>query len=88
MLRNLISNIENCETVMELTKQLSVLDAINWIDKSWNDTNASTVVKCIHDACFPSGNLGANDVTLDDDPDDAMPLIPFEYLVFRQKNLY
>jgi hypothetical protein len=46
----IISNIENCETVTELTKQLSVLEAINWIDKSWNDTNASTVVKCFHDA--------------------------------------
>ena len=80
LLRNLISNIENCETVTELTKQISVLDAINWIYKSWIDTNALTVVKCFHDACFPSGNLGANDVTLNDDPDDDMPLISFEYL--------
>jgi hypothetical protein len=80
LLRNLISNIENCETVTELTKQISVLDAINWIYKSWIDTNALTVVKCFHDACFPSGNLGANDVTLNDDPDNDMPLISFEYL--------
>jgi hypothetical protein len=43
MLSHLISNIENCVTVTELTKQISVLDAINWINKSWNDTNASTV---------------------------------------------
>jgi hypothetical protein len=75
MLSHLISNIENCVTVTELTKQISVLDAINWINKSWNDINASTVVKCFRDAGFPTGSLYANDVTLDDDPDDDIPLI-------------
>ena len=83
MSSHLISNIEICVTVTELKKQISVLDAINWINKS---TNASTVVKCFHDAGFPTGNLDANDVTLDDDPDDDIPLIhlprkiPFENL--------
>jgi hypothetical protein len=75
MLSHLISNIENCVTVTELTKQISVLDAINWINKSWNNINASRVVKCFRDAGFPTGSLYANDVTLDDDPDDDIPLI-------------
>lgn len=78
MLSHLISNMENCITVTELTKQISVLDAINWINKSWNDTNSSTVVKCFHDACFPTDNLYGNDVTFDDDPDDGIPLIDLQ----------
>ena len=78
MLSHLISNIENCVTVTELTKQISVLDAINWINKSWNDTNASTVVKCFRDAGFPTGNLYAND------PDDDIPLI---HLLYLQKKI-
>ena len=43
-------------------------------------------MKCFRDAGFPTGNLYTNDVTLDDDPDDDIPLIhlqkkiPFESL--------
>jgi hypothetical protein len=43
-------------------------------------------VKCFRDAGFPTGNLYTNDVTLDDDPNDDIPLIhlqkkiPFESL--------
>ena len=43
-------------------------------------------MKCFRDAGFPTGNLYTNDVILDDDPDDDIPLIhlqkkiPFESL--------
>lgn len=35
MMSHLISNIEQCENVTELTKKISVLQAVNWISQSW-----------------------------------------------------
>lgn len=84
MLRYLISNIEKCVAVMELTKQIFVLNAINLIKKSWNYTNALTVANCFCEAGFPTGTIVANDVTLDDDPEDDIPLIHLQ--LFRRNN--
>ena len=73
MLRHLISNIENCKSVSELTKQI-VLDASQWISKSWNTTASDTVVKCFSDAGFPTENLSADADSDEDSDDDDIPL--------------
>ena len=42
-------------------------------------------MKCFREAGFPTGNLDANDVTLDDDQDDDIPLIQLKLKIQSQK---
>lgn len=43
LLRSLLSKIERAERVSELCKEITLLDAINWIAKAWSETAPSTL---------------------------------------------
>ena len=77
---------QKCETVTELTKALTVLDAVHWISTSWKATKPSTVTKCFGD----SGIIGVSsaekegesvDIDVDEDNDD----VPLVELLCRKK---
>ncbi|CAG2249892.1 unnamed protein product [Mytilus edulis] len=53
MLKHVITKIDNCTDNTSLTKEINVLDAVHWIDKSWSDTKESTIASCFRNAGFP-----------------------------------
>lgn len=77
MIKSLLSKIEQTESASELCKEISILDAIYWISKAWNDTKDSTIVKCFRLAGFSTDNNNdVPDETEDeDDEEDDIPLI-------------
>lgn len=56
MIKSLLGKIEQTESASELCKEISILDAIYWISKAWNDTKDSTIVKCFRLAGFSTDN--------------------------------
>jgi hypothetical protein len=46
---DLITKIDN----VSLTKGITVLDAVLWIDISWKETKDSTIINCFRIAGFP-----------------------------------
>lgn len=75
LLRSLLSKIDECATVTQLCKQITLLDGIYWIADAWNETSASTIVKCFKGGGFavPGDSVVSND-QLSDDDDDDIPL--------------
>ena len=47
MLKHLIAKIDMCDDKISLTKEINVLDAIHWVNRSWTET---TIVACFRDA--------------------------------------
>lgn len=87
LMRHLVANMEKCDTVTELTKKLSVLDAVFWISKAWDETKPETISKCFRDAGFTSQctqETPDEEVTGDDDDDDDIPLAD----LLRRHSLY
>ncbi|XP_063410388.1 tigger transposable element-derived protein 6-like, partial [Mytilus trossulus] len=75
MLKHVITKIDNCTDNTSLTKEINVLDAVHWIDKSWSDTKESTIASCFRNAGFPVVNPDENvDPDNEEDPDDDIPL--------------
>ena len=56
--------------ITALVREITVLDAIMWINKSWNDIQCSTIQKCFAHCGFTPHS----DTDGDDDPDDGIPL--------------
>ena len=46
LLRSLLSKIERFESVSELCKEITLVDAINWIAKAWSEKASLTLTKC------------------------------------------
>ena len=46
LLTHIIQKMESACSVTELTKLITVLQAIYWIDRAWGDTKESTIQKC------------------------------------------
>jgi len=72
LMRSLIAKMDSCTTVTILTRSLSVLDAIFWIAKSWDETSATTIAKCFAAAGFCVTPQETDDEDLDDD--DNIPI--------------
>ncbi|XP_071137299.1 uncharacterized protein [Mytilus edulis] len=72
MIKHLLPQIDNCNTVTELCKEINVLKAIHWIKKSWNETKSTTIESCFRDAGFPV--KAPTNVDEPEDPDDDIPL--------------
>lgn len=54
MLRQIISQIEkNSGSVMEMIKELTILDAIRWLSDSWEKVDPSSIEKCFARSGFP-----------------------------------
>ena len=72
MITSLLTKIDNSDSATELCRQISVLDAIHWITRAWNDTKDTTIVKCFNLAGFTTPN--PDDDNAGEDDDDDVPL--------------
>ena len=46
LLQHIVARIDSCASATELTKQLNVLHAVNWIARSWDSVSATTISSC------------------------------------------
>ena len=46
MVRHLLGKMDKCEEASQLSKQISVLDIIQWTYKGWREVEESTISKC------------------------------------------
>lgn len=68
MITSLLAKIEQINSASELCREISVLDAIYWVSKAWNNTKESTIQKCFKLAGFPlQDELNTDDDNYDDD---------------------
>ncbi|XP_041374170.1 tigger transposable element-derived protein 6-like [Gigantopelta aegis] len=70
LMRSLISRMEDCASVTELCKAITVLDAVNWINAAWKETQQTTIAKCFMMCGFPV----TSEQESDDENDDNIPL--------------
>jgi hypothetical protein len=82
MLKHLITKIDSCSDNVSLTKGITVLDAVHWIDISWKETKDSMIISCFRIAGFPVSGLSQCE-EVEDDPDDDIPLAQL-YNMVRQ----
>lgn len=54
--KQIISLMETCESATELSKKITVLDAITWIADAWASVKESTITKCFEKAGFSVKN--------------------------------
>ena len=91
-LRHMAAEIENhpTKTGSEILKSISVLDAIYWINSSWNEVDDTTIIKCFNKAGFSDNIFSDSECDPcvstapttpdcdtnddDDDDDDDLPL--------------
>ena len=71
MLRYLVCRIEVADNATELCKQLTLLDAINWLASAWDETKESTISKCFVGAGFSATGSVAEE---DEEDEDDIPL--------------
>ena len=71
MLRYLVCRIEVADNATELCKQLTLLDAINWLASAWDETKESTISKCFVGAGFSATGSVAEE---DKEDEDDIPL--------------
>ena len=57
LLNHVISRMDECSSASELSKQVNVLHAVNWIASSWRDLEPSTITKCFAHCGFTWGNI-------------------------------
>jgi hypothetical protein len=74
MLKHLIAKIDMCDDTISLTKEINVLDAIHWVNRSWTETKETTIVACFRDAGFPLQCPTEIHNEEESDPDDDIPL--------------
>ena len=70
LLTSLLQKLEDCETVTELVKKVTVLDAVNWVCKAWNDLPPTTIQKYFRRSGFEL----ERSAEVEDDDDDNVPL--------------
>ena len=78
----LVSQMNECETVGELCKAISVLDAVNWINVAWRETTVLTIQKCFHRCGFPADNHDD-----DSDEEDDIPLARLAAILLPEQDL-
>ncbi|XP_041364274.1 uncharacterized protein LOC121379689 [Gigantopelta aegis] len=69
-MRSLISRVEDSANVTELCKAITVLDAVNWINIAWRETQQTTIAKCFMMCGFPV----SSEQEPNDENDDNIPL--------------
>ncbi|XP_041372802.1 tigger transposable element-derived protein 6-like [Gigantopelta aegis] len=86
MMRSLILQMEDCANVSELCKAITVLDAVNWINVAWKETQTTTIVKCFMVCGFP---VTSDFDDADDDyaDDDDVPLSTLVATISRDINV-
>ena len=72
-LRFVISKIDECSTISEVTKSVTVLQAIRWVAQAWKLVKEETICKCFQKAGILDKSLGiASRVHEDQDPFDEL----------------
>ena len=69
MLRYLVSRTDVAGSATDLCKQLTLLDEIYWISRSWNKTKSSTIIKW-----FAATEFSETDDSVTDEDNDDIPL--------------
>ena len=64
LLRSLLSVFDNAPSVQALCKQITLLDSIGWIVKSWNDVKVSTIERCFQVAGFCNSVISSRYLSL------------------------
>ncbi|XP_033098254.1 tigger transposable element-derived protein 6-like [Anneissia japonica] len=66
LMRNVLAKIDAADSAADVTKQINVLDAVNWTAAAWRETTATTITKCFNRCGFYC--LADNST---DNPDDG-----------------
>jgi hypothetical protein len=74
MLKHPIAKIDMCDDKISFTKEINVLDAIHWVNRSWTETKETTIVTWFRDAGFPLQCPTEIHSEEESDPDDDIPL--------------
>ena len=74
MLKHLIAKIDMCDDKISLTKEINVLNAIHWVNRSWTETKETTIVACFRDSGFPLQCPTETHSEEESDPDDDIRL--------------
>ena len=69
LLNHVVSCMDECSSASELSKQVNVLHAVNWIASSWRDLEPSTIMKCFAHCGFTWSNIQLPEA---DDPVDTL----------------
>ncbi|XP_031549387.1 tigger transposable element-derived protein 6-like [Actinia tenebrosa] len=67
--RSLLSKIDDAEGATALCKEITLLDCVNWISKSWTETNPTAITKCFAASGFSTVNEDENSSTEEEDND-------------------
>ena len=73
-LQQLLSATDNTQDCSQLLKGITILDAIYWIAKSWDEVEPSTIQKCFLRCGFQLCNVDSIVDDSCDDYDDNVPL--------------
>ncbi|XP_062570271.1 tigger transposable element-derived protein 6-like [Saccostrea cucullata] len=88
MMGHLLSKMDTCKTAAELTRNVSVLDAIHWINKAWDETKQTTIESCFRDAGFPVETTESLSSEISDDDDDLpLSILKTKYEMADENNL-
>ncbi|MGH0131799.1 UNVERIFIED_CONTAM: hypothetical protein FKN15_059901 [Acipenser sinensis] len=63
---NLVAKINNSSSATELSKSITVLDAIYWIEQAWSQVKDSTITKC-----FAKAGLGTDSEIIKTEPSES-----------------
>ena len=77
LLRELLLKLEECHSVTELIKKVTVLDAVNWICEAWDNVTPLTIQRCFRKAGF------SIDIDTNEDIEDDLPLSELAALLRR-----
>lgn len=61
LLRKVITHIDDGRSASEIANDITILDAINWIARSWTEVKSETIINCFHKAGFPVTHEDKND---------------------------
>ncbi|XP_063587857.1 tigger transposable element-derived protein 4-like [Penaeus indicus] len=76
----LLLKLEDCDSVTEIIREVSVLDAVNWIYAAWQQLPPVTIEKCFRKAGF---TIDMDSDEGEDDDDDDLPLSELADLIKR-----
>ena len=61
-LQSCINKAEVCESALEYSKSVTMIDAVTWIASSWNEITIDTIRKCFFYSGFDSSNCVQNEI--------------------------
>ena len=68
LLTHVVARIDSCSSASEVSKGVTVLNAVTWIDKAWKTVEPITITKCFHACGFPW--LHESDIQADTEIDE------------------